>query len=50
MKTYRKCLKCGSYVKKETRKMLRREYPFQCLTCDEDMFRFETINIRRKKR
>lgn len=50
MKTYRKCVRCRSYVKRETVKGLRREYPFYCPTCDENMYRFETMNVKRQSK
>ena len=50
MNTFRKCKRCGSYVKKETTKGLRKEYPFYCPSCDENMYRFETIKVKTHKR
>lgn len=38
----RYCKKCGHKVKKETTKGLRKEYPYYCPYCDENMYRFET--------
>lgn len=32
----------GHLVRKETDKQLRKEYPFYCPTCDENMYSFET--------
>ena len=40
MKRY--CRKCGTKVRKETEKELRKEYPFYCPKCDENLFGFET--------
>lgn len=34
--------KCSTVVKKETSKGLRKEYPFYCPKCDENLYRFET--------
>lgn len=50
MKTFRKCLRCGTYVKKETNKVLRKEYPFYCPKCDENMWYFETVNVKRNRK
>jgi hypothetical protein len=47
-RTFRKCLKCGSYVKKETCKGLRKEYPFYCPNCCENMYRVETFKVNKK--
>jgi endogenous inhibitor of DNA gyrase (YacG/DUF329 family) len=38
----RYCNRCGKLVRRETKKGLRREYPFFCPRCDENMYRFET--------
>lgn len=38
----RYCNRCGEIVRRETEKELRREYPFFCPNCDENMYRFET--------
>lgn len=35
-----RCFRCGSLLLKEPES---EEYPYQCLTCDENMFSFETI-------
>ena len=45
----RYCKKCGTLVRKET-SGIRKEYPFFCPTCEENMFRFETINAKGVKR
>ena len=47
MKTFRKCRKCNAWMKRETSKELRKEYPFYCPCCNENMYRFETIKIKR---
>lgn len=49
MKTFRRCRRCGTYVQKETHKGLRKEYPFYCPECYENMYRFETVKMRRRK-
>ena len=46
--TFRKCFRCNSWIKKETSKVLRKEYPFYCPYCDENMGRLETYKVRRK--
>lgn len=43
MKTHRICIRCKHPVRKETH---IKEYPFYCPHCDENMYRFETINVR----
>lgn len=40
MKLKLKC-KCGEYIHKETDKELKKDYPYVCLNCDENMFSFE---------
>jgi hypothetical protein len=47
-RTFRKCLKCGSYVEKETCKGLRKEYPFYYPNCCENMYRVETFKVNKK--
>lgn len=42
----RRCIRCGHVVQKETHKGLKREYPFYCPGCDENMYRFETTKKR----
>ena len=46
MKTRRKCKRCGSWVKRETVKGLRKEYSFYCPMCDQNMYRFETVKVK----
>lgn len=41
MKKY--CIKCGSKVKKESDKILKKEYPYYCPECDENLYSFETL-------
>jgi predicted RNA-binding Zn-ribbon protein involved in translation (DUF1610 family) len=36
------CNRCGGLVVKEREPGLRKEYPFFCPECDENMYRFET--------
>lgn len=45
----RYCRRCGHAVKRETVKGLRKEYPYYCPNCCENMYRFETLK-RNKKR
>lgn len=40
------CKRCGHKVKRETTKGLRKEYPYYCPCCDENMYRFETVKHR----
>ena len=40
----RKCNRCGSYVLKSELK----EYSYQCMYCDEDLYTFETTKTTRK--
>lgn len=35
------CKRCGSEVRKETDKELKKKYPYYCPVCDENMFEFE---------
>ena len=44
MKTRRICCNCGSMVKKETK---LKDYPFVCTKCDENLFYFETLPVRK---
>jgi len=37
-----RCNKCNVILKKETHRELRKEYPFYCPCCDENVYRFET--------
>ena len=50
MKIRRVCCRCGNPVERETHKELRKEYPFYCPTCDENMYRFETEKAKNVKR
>lgn len=36
------CRRCRHQVERETHKGLRKEYPYFCPNCFENMFRFET--------
>ena len=48
MKTFRKCLRCGTWV--ETHRTLRKEYEFFCPYCDENMGIHETKRVKRNKK
>lgn len=37
------CRRCGSEVRPERDKRLRKEYPYYCPKCDEDMYSFECV-------
>ncbi len=37
----RKCFR-GHKVRQETNKDLKKEYPYYCPICDENMYKFET--------
>ena len=37
------CPNCGAELTKETDKDLKKTYPFVCLKCDENFFKFETV-------
>lgn len=43
MKTHRVCFRCKTPVKRE---LTVKSYPFYCPSCDENMYRFETINVK----
>lgn len=38
------CFRCGTKLEKETDKELKKDYPFFCPTCDENMFLFESFS------
>lgn len=40
------CRRCGSEVRPERDKWLRKEYPYYCPACDEDMYSFECMEMR----
>lgn len=46
MKTHRICNRCGHKVVRETK---IKHYPFFCPNCDENMYRFETTNVKKLK-
>lgn len=48
MKRLRYCKRCGCKVLRETTKGLRKEYPFFCPTCDQNMYRIETFKKPRR--
>lgn len=37
------CFKCGTKVKKEKDEDLKKEYPYFCPCCDENMYNFEVL-------
>ena len=37
-----RCNRCGFTVLKETEPELKKEYPYQCVMCDENLFGIET--------
>ncbi len=39
------CRRCGSNVQPERDKWLRKEYPYYCPKCDEDMYSFECMEL-----
>lgn len=39
------CRRCGSDVQPERDKWLRKEYPYYCPKCDEDMYSFECMEL-----
>lgn len=45
----RYCRRCGHAIRRETAKGLRKEYPYYCPNCYENMYQFETLK-RNKKR
>lgn len=42
------CRRCGGLVERETKPGLRKEYPFFCPKCYENMYRFETYRKPKK--
>lgn len=54
MHTRKICIHCGSAVRRERNRELRKEYPYYCPRCDENMYGFEAVekrmfeNIRRR--
>lgn len=44
----RYCFRCHKRVKRETDKYLRKEYPYYCPHCDENMYKFETYKKERR--
>lgn len=39
------CNRCGGKVVKEVDTELKKEYPYYCLVCDENMYSFEVTMI-----
>jgi DNA-directed RNA polymerase subunit RPC12/RpoP len=37
------CVKCGSEVLPEVSEELKKEYPYYCEECDENLYSFEVI-------
>lgn len=46
-KTCRKtvCRRCGAEVQRERERQLRKEYPYYCPDCDENMYSFECMEV-----
>lgn len=44
----RYCLRCGHQVRRETDKDLKKEYPYFCPYCYENVFTFETYKKKTK--
>jgi len=40
------CKRCGAKVKEETDSELKKEYPYYCPECDENLFSFECEEIK----
>ena len=43
-----RCFRCGNAVLKETDEILSKEYPYQCVVCDENMYGIETRNSEKE--
>ena len=43
MKIIYLCPKCGKELQEEDNYAVRGEYPFVCLDCDENFYRFEAV-------
>lgn len=39
------CRRCGTVVQPETDEELRKEYPYYCPECDQNMYSFEVARI-----
>ena len=46
----RMCKRCGSFVELEKDEELKKEYPYYCPRCDENMYSFETAVVKDKGR
>lgn len=42
----KKCFRCGTRLKMERDKDLKKEYPYYCSACDENMYSFEAVDGR----
>lgn len=40
----KKCFRCGTQLKLEKDKALKKEYPYYCPECDENMYSFEAVD------
>jgi len=43
MSTQKYCFRCKTELEFETDSDLKKEYPYYCPNCDENMFEFETL-------
>lgn len=48
MKIYR-CNKCGCIVEQEADNELKKEYPFYCFECSENMYAFEVTEYEEEQ-
>ena len=42
----RVCKRCGTLIEQETDRELKKEYPYYCPVCDENMYSYETIVVK----
>lgn len=40
------CRRCGTEVHRERERHLRKEYPYYCPDCDENMYSFECMEVQ----